>query len=822
MCADLCAPHHTSTKITTKKNRIYPAGLKPAAGSPRQLVQGSCVCCRSYRTLSSVFHPISVDGKINGLPLVLPKIHKEDQQLSVSDKEEKYSPTNRKNKGKEPETNKDGVAPPDTQKKKITRSNSAEQVCYRHYFLNHYVNTAPQQLRDGSCMCCYTHKTNSTDFYTVTNGIVDKFMCPLLLPSTTTHATGVICTKHFVRNVDLYEIYKKSHDIRLECGAFMQPKNEKGEDAYFIGEGGKYLGLADGVGGWAQYNIDPRQFPEKLMEEVHAVFREGNTDDLLEILSNAFENAKHVIGSSTVVITMLDKNDTLRTLNLGDSGFRVIRDFQILYATKEQQHAPNKPFQLGTSCEDTPESGVIEHMKLKAGDVIVFGSDGLFDNLFNSEIIDLIRKSSFESVDKIAQDIALAAHKVSIDKTVHSPYSEWVRSLGNPEWSAVVGGKRDDITVMVARVEQNRTPSNDLSLSHYQSTAMTFSLDSSYLQSLVSQIRWGQPALSAQNLTEMERMHEQQDAERREGIEEKENGEKEEKEKEENAKREGKRRRSLLSLSTGKEEGERKGMKPWQLATIRSKRSLSANGYIESEVRKREHDMQEMRESKAREIAKGGKTTELPKSISSRSWVDSAMRRAGTTRSLSMRELSHALLSQPEQMSTDIVPTKALTNISANTNMNMSTTTHSAVHAIGNNVIHVDTELVLPPTSEPPSPLEQPVRMEDAFTETFLPRTTNSIAHHHLHRNASTNASNAALRNYLELNRSKTSLSSSSGSKTSSSGSFTKGELVAAKPTWRPSGTEQDYFEYMVAMREFEVFVNLHRNTRITILPYFL
>lgn len=46
--------------------------------------------------------------------------------------------------------------------------------------------------------------------------------------------------------MELYEIYKKSHDIRLECGAFMKPKNENGEDAYFVGEDGKYLGLADG------------------------------------------------------------------------------------------------------------------------------------------------------------------------------------------------------------------------------------------------------------------------------------------------------------------------------------------------------------------------------------------------------------------------------------------------------------------------------------------------------------------------------------------------------------------------------------------------
>jgi hypothetical protein len=39
-------------------------------------------------------------------------------------------------------------------------------------------------------------------------------------------------------------------------------------------------------------------------------------------------------GSSTVVLAVLDSNSTLRTLNLGDSGFRIVRDGKILYASK--------------------------------------------------------------------------------------------------------------------------------------------------------------------------------------------------------------------------------------------------------------------------------------------------------------------------------------------------------------------------------------------------------------------------------------------------------------------------------------------------------
>ena len=129
-----------------------------------------------------------------------------------------------------------------------------------------------------------------------------------------------------------------------------------------------------------------------------------------------------------MVMAMLDKSDTLRTFNLGDSGFRVIRDFQILYASRgillfscvcvvlscfvlfcfvlfycsiylyiiEQLYAPNKPYQIGTGCEDAPEKGTVEHMKLKAGDMFVFASDGTtsFPNYISSSSHSLVHVSA--------------------------------------------------------------------------------------------------------------------------------------------------------------------------------------------------------------------------------------------------------------------------------------------------------------------------------------------------------------------------------------------------------------------------------------------
>ena len=62
----------------------------------------------------------------------------------------------------------------------------------------------------------------------------------------------------------------------------------------------------------------------------------------------------------------------------------------------EQQHAPNKPYQIGTGCEDAPEKGTVEHMKLKAGDMLVFASDGTtsFPNYLSSSSHSLVYVSA--------------------------------------------------------------------------------------------------------------------------------------------------------------------------------------------------------------------------------------------------------------------------------------------------------------------------------------------------------------------------------------------------------------------------------------------
>lgn len=61
-------------------------------------------------------------------------------------------------------------------------------------------------------------------------------------------------------------------------------------------------------------------------------------------------NHWYIVGSSTACIVALHKKERrLYTANLGDSGFLVIRDEQVVHRSQEQQHYFNTPFQLAVA-----------------------------------------------------------------------------------------------------------------------------------------------------------------------------------------------------------------------------------------------------------------------------------------------------------------------------------------------------------------------------------------------------------------------------------------------------------------------------------------
>ncbi|KAJ1727497.1 hypothetical protein LPJ61_004538 [Coemansia biformis] len=177
-----------------------------------------------------------------------------------------------------------------------------------------------------------------------------------------------------------------------------------GEDAFF--HRSDAMGIADGVGGWAGVkDADPSFFARRLMHHVcREVQRFDDIDDELfsryfeaapvDILRRAYEftvgemEALSTRGSSTACVVVL-RGDELRVANLGDCGLTVVRQGDMVYRTEEQQHSFNYPYQLGTEAHsDKPSDAQVFRLKIQKGDIIIVGSDGVFDNLFDEDILE--------------------------------------------------------------------------------------------------------------------------------------------------------------------------------------------------------------------------------------------------------------------------------------------------------------------------------------------------------------------------------------------------------------------------------------------------
>eukprot|EP01127_Copromyxa_protea_P019130 TRINITY_DN6132_c0_g1_i1.p1 TRINITY_DN6132_c0_g1~~TRINITY_DN6132_c0_g1_i1.p1 ORF type:complete len:188 (-),score=33.28 TRINITY_DN6132_c0_g1_i1:93-656(-) len=157
-------------------------------------------------------------------------------------------------------------------------------------------------------------------------------------------------------------------------------------------------------------------------------------------------NEKAVLGSCTACLISVTSNK-LQAINLGDSGFFVLRDGNIILRSVEQQHKFNFPYQLGFQSLDTPNEGDLYTTTLEDGDLIVVASDGVFDNVYLSELVALVTSLQSHPVQTISKAIADEAKYWGKKKEGNTPFSENARLNG----FRFDGGKEDDITVIVAR-----------------------------------------------------------------------------------------------------------------------------------------------------------------------------------------------------------------------------------------------------------------------------------------------------------------------------------------------------------------------------------
>ena len=115
-----------------------------------------------------------------------------------------------------------------------------------------------------------------------------------------------------------------------------------------------------------------------------------------------------------MVMAQMDKDSPhLYTLNYGDSGYLLVRPskdgrtLEKVFRTNIQQHYFDCPYQCGTySKPDFALKAETYLHRVEQNDLIVMGSDGLLDNLFDEDILDCIRPKPFGKVEAIANCIA--------------------------------------------------------------------------------------------------------------------------------------------------------------------------------------------------------------------------------------------------------------------------------------------------------------------------------------------------------------------------------------------------------------------------------
>lgn len=269
-----------------------------------------------------------------------------------------------------------------------------------------------------------------------------------------------------------------------------------GDDAIII-DGQNFLACNDGVGAWAQKERGHAALWSRLIAHFWAAeagkqyFKAdqgGKSEDehlsLADIdpvayLDVAFEKTKEVtnagkenqiMGTTTASSALLHHNSSdqpvVLATSLGDCAVMIVRPStgELIYKSKEDWHWFDCPRQLGTNSPDNPkDNSSMDRVDVEEGDIVLCLSDGVTDNLWEEEITEWVTDSVKRWQDKeldaedgmlyVARKLMHAAKEIALDPYAGSPYM----SRAVDEGLAAEGGKLDDISVVLGRVERHKT-----------------------------------------------------------------------------------------------------------------------------------------------------------------------------------------------------------------------------------------------------------------------------------------------------------------------------------------------------------------------------
>ncbi|KAF3642051.1 putative protein phosphatase 2C 80 [Capsicum annuum] len=141
----------------------------------------------------------------------------------------------------------------------------------------------------------------------------------------------------------------------------------------------------------------------------------------------------------------------------------LVRDGSTVFGSPVQQHDFNFTYQLESgNAGDSPSSGEVFKIPVAPGDVIIAGTDGLFDNLYNNDISAVVGHATRAGLPPqvVAQKIAALARQRAQDQKQANPFSAAAQEAG----FRYHGGKLDDVTMVVAYITSEKNVRGDYTL----------------------------------------------------------------------------------------------------------------------------------------------------------------------------------------------------------------------------------------------------------------------------------------------------------------------------------------------------------------------
>eukprot|EP00929_Paragymnodinium_shiwhaense_P120854 TRINITY_DN92916_c0_g1_i1.p1 TRINITY_DN92916_c0_g1~~TRINITY_DN92916_c0_g1_i1.p1 ORF type:complete len:410 (-),score=99.91 TRINITY_DN92916_c0_g1_i1:66-1295(-) len=301
------------------------------------------------------------------------------------------------------------------------------------------------------------------------------------------------------RDQHLSEQYQRHKPLCFNASTYQKthPKkminNHRDADAALVSP--MLLGVADGVSQIEEFGIDASELPNELLaacEEIamNQLFPGKENDEPylgpIPLVRRAYQSTES-IGSTTLLLSILDNSTKIHgklhpmiaVLSIGDCEVLILRrpdgrngELQAVFHTEMQRidgHAQSplqvarvddridKHFTEDIAIEVIERGSAVHCLSAYEGDVLVLGSDGVFDNLFLDEVVQICNEFLPPDSDPMSKlspsepsHLKMIARKVV--EAAHAKTRPAMNGTGFPDTPIGRGGKIDDTCVVVGEV----------------------------------------------------------------------------------------------------------------------------------------------------------------------------------------------------------------------------------------------------------------------------------------------------------------------------------------------------------------------------------